>query len=774
MSKHELLSPAGSMEALRAAVQNGADAVYFGAGDFNARRNAENFGGTLNEAVAYCHIHGARSFITLNTMVREDEFPRLTQTIESIAESGADGVIVQDLGVASAVKSIVPTIELHASTQMAVHNTAGVEFLLKKGFDRVVLAREMTVSEIRECAKTGAELEVFVHGALCVSCSGQCLLSSMIGGRSGNRGLCAQPCRMNYRADGASGYLLSTRDLCGLNSLAELSEAGVYSFKLEGRLKRPEYVGLTTRVYREAIDSINSGIAFDIEKRSLELKQMFNRGGFTDGYFHNMNESQLMYTERPNNIGVRVGSCDRDGHVHANVPIDKADTICLRRGDRDIPIRAEFFQGSDAAIREARRGDALIRLVSRAQITDEHERVEADARRSEIDIRCELRENAPACLTLTCASDTVSVTGDVVQTARSGHTDRDRIIVQLEKTGDTAYIPRHTELIADPSVFLPVSAINAMRRDACAKLDELRRGNAHDVLGYQPVTIAPSKPRTPVIIARSSDPMVLAEAISAGADEVAWRPNDLRIEALDRALRSLPERFELTLPPVMTQQSISALNRWALKHSERVIRTRVSNIGQFDFTWPGDLAGDAQLNIANNAAVHTAAQWGLTEYTPSIELNCSQIAALGGSRSLIVYGRLPLMELRHCPYRNVHHIQGAHAGCSRCDKAAAGDRLIDMKLTDRTGAAFTLSRTAADTGCVIELCNSAKLMLLRKWSSLPPCDSIQILLESDDPVEAIIALHREAIRGSDPRDSARFAQIETMNTTTGHYFRGVL
>ncbi|MBQ3574889.1 MAG: U32 family peptidase, partial [Clostridia bacterium] len=197
----ELLSPAGSAAAMVAAVQCGADAIYLGAGDFNARRNADNFGGELDAAVGYCHARGTQVYVTLNTMVRQDELSRLEKTIGEICTSGADGVIVQDIGVAKAVHQMTPTLPLHASTQLAVHNPQGVEFLVKNGFTRVVMAREMEFEEIARCAGLGAELEVFIHGALCVSCSGQCLMSSIIGGRSGNRGLCAQPCRMKYRMD---------------------------------------------------------------------------------------------------------------------------------------------------------------------------------------------------------------------------------------------------------------------------------------------------------------------------------------------------------------------------------------------------------------------------------------------------------------------------------------------------------------------------------------------------------------------------------------------
>ena len=231
--KPELLAPAGGRDALIAAVQSGADAVYLGAGGFNARQGADNFDGNgLREAIEYCHVRGVKVYVTLNTMVRQDEMPALAESVRAIAAAGADAVLVQDFGVADVVRRIAPGLSLHASTQMAVHNRAGVAFLAGQGFERVVLAREMNLDEIRACAGLGAELEVFVHGALCVSCSGQCLFSSVVGGRSGNRGRCAQPCRLRYRMDGIEGHLLSTNDLCSLNRLDALRDAGVDSFKI--------------------------------------------------------------------------------------------------------------------------------------------------------------------------------------------------------------------------------------------------------------------------------------------------------------------------------------------------------------------------------------------------------------------------------------------------------------------------------------------------------------------------------------------------------------
>lgn len=277
MQALEILAPAGGQEQLFAAVRCGADAVYLGAKGFNARQNAENFAqASLSQAVSYCHARNVRVYVTLNTLVTDDELPALYETLREIAQSGADAVIVQDLSVARLVSDRCPGVELHASTQMTIHNASGARLLESLGFSRVVLSRELTIAEIRAIAQsTSLSLEVFVHGALCMSASGACYLSSMLGGRSGNRGLCAQPCRLDFRA-GERAYALSLKDLSALSHVEALRGAGVSSLKIEGRMKRPEYVAAAVTACRAAV----AGEAYDLKT----LEAAFSRGGFTDGY----------------------------------------------------------------------------------------------------------------------------------------------------------------------------------------------------------------------------------------------------------------------------------------------------------------------------------------------------------------------------------------------------------------------------------------------------------------------------------------------------------
>ncbi len=336
----ELLAPAGDMDALVAAVEAGADAVYLGGKALSARKNAGNFDAEgLTRAADFCHERGRRAYVTVNTLIRDEEFATLFELAEQMARAGVDAAIVQDFGVAAALKAMLPDLELHASTQMAVHNRQGVDFLRENGFTRVVLAREMAFSEIEKSANRGVQLEVFAHGALCVSCSGQCLMSSLIGGRSGNRGLCAQPCRLNYQLEGLAvnveGALLSTRDLNQLENLPRLKEIGVGSLKIEGRLKGSEYVGQVTAAYRRALDALEAGDP----PRPDALRHVFNRG-YTLGYGPGLTDQALIEDQSEKHVEGR-GEIPR---VLRPIPVDAVLTV-----ETGKPLALSVTDGEDGA-----------------------------------------------------------------------------------------------------------------------------------------------------------------------------------------------------------------------------------------------------------------------------------------------------------------------------------------------------------------------------------------------------------------------------------------
>ena len=819
MLKPEVLAPAGGRDALIAAVQSGADAVYLGAGSFNARQSADNFGGNaLADAIAYAHARGVRVHVTLNTLVREDERTALIQAIEEIAAAGADAVLVQDFGVARLTREIAPEMPLHASTQMAAHNRSAVQFLAEQGFARAVLAREMSLAEIRACAGLGIETEVFVHGALCVACSGQCLFSSLVGGRSGNRGRCAQPCRLPYRMDGREGYLLSTRDLCAIDRLDELADAGVASLKIEGRLKRPEYVSTVVRAYRAALDH---AIAPD-ESTIQSLRQMFNRGGFTEGYLPGVSDTRLIYSARPNHLGVEVGKCVQSGKIRLSANLDPADALALRAPAMRNPLpKADFSNenaanssdcmetlapdrtikltgraGETVACSEARKGDALIRLVSEAQMRSAREYCAAEHRAADVNARLILRVGQPLELIVTddtqtspaarCENGNVSPTesdcysdsltshtaiafGVMVERAQNRVTDPGRVRAQLEKTGGTAYRMRQIELDMDSDAFCPISALNALRRDALEKLNALRAPRPYALHAPRPIApLAHTAPAAPEIMLESANPAVLAHA---GGGNAIFSPEDVRLPALNAALELLPGRFFLAPPMVLGEESLQSLNAWANAHSGRIAGVYLTNIGQFALAWPGALRADFSLNAANRAAIRQLRDWGVGRIAPSVELTTGQIALLDGELELVVHGYLPLMQLRHCPYRTTHELPGPHALCRRCDSCS--EPVTGKTLTDRTGAQFTLRRVATDEGCIVRILNSVPLMLLRRANRLPKADAWRIRTEDAGEAETLLRLYALAARGADFKSDPAWTKYESLPATTGHFFRGV-
>ena len=357
----ELLSPVGDFECLQAAVQNGADAVYFGANLFSARAFASNFDdNALEQAIHYAKIRGVKTHLTLNTLIKNHELADAINLAQKAYHLGIDAIIVQDLGLAKFLIDHFPGLQVHGSTQMSVHNLEGVLQLQKLGFSRVVLSRELHIKEIETiCKNANIEIETFIHGALCISYSGQCLFSSMIGGRSGNRGKCAQPCRLPYELleDDIcidKGYLLSPRDLCGLEFLPQLIKAGVSSLKIEGRMKTPEYVATVTRIYRKYIDLVNQNQDFVIdEKDKKDLLQVFNRGGFSNGHLNTDSNQNLIYKDKPDNMGIYLGTISHFNANQGHITFVTNDT--LRVGDK-IRIENKKHESSPYTISELMSG----------------------------------------------------------------------------------------------------------------------------------------------------------------------------------------------------------------------------------------------------------------------------------------------------------------------------------------------------------------------------------------------------------------------------------
>ncbi len=541
----ELLAPAGDRESLVAAVENGCDAVYLGAQILSARASAANFTfDELADAIDYAHLRGVKAYVTVNTLVKDSETKDAADLLYHLDKSGADSVIVQDMGLLALARSIVPGLPVHASTQMTVHNSEGARFVQATGVKRVVLAREMTLDEIRQVRqKTEIEIETFVHGALCISYSGQCLTSSMIGGRSGNRGACAQPCRKRYelrtagcRVETDGEYILSPKDLNASRILPELIDAGVDSLKIEGRLKRPEYVACAVRIYRRLIDRYvedPSGY-FVSDDESLYLAQLFNRG-FTEAYLGKNPRGTLMSRIRPHNRGIHVGTVNgydqKAGRISVKlsgrlnigdgIGIDEAVKTVRNAGTaRAGMIVRQMYEGGRRTDQAgagmvveipsgvpAPAGSAVYRTLDR-QLMDSLRRTFTSPiplRKVPVTIRAKAAVGLPFELQIKDMDSTwVCVHSEyVIERAIRNPTTKEQIVRQLTKLGKTVFEVSDISIKIEGDVFIPVSQLNLVRNDAVSRLESawmrrVRRGHAIPIHALSPAPVAsPASPANP-------------------------------------------------------------------------------------------------------------------------------------------------------------------------------------------------------------------------------------------------------------------------------------
>lgn len=494
----ELLSPAGSMESLKAGIQNGADAIYLGGSSFGARASATNFDNDgLIEAVKYAKLRNVNIFVTVNISIKETEVEELISYTDFLYKIGVDAIILSDIGVAEVLRKRYPNMELHASTQISAHSLNDVLELKKVGFDRVVLARELSIEEIKEiCDNVDIDIEVFIHGAICISYSGQCLMSSMLGDRSGNRGRCAQPCRQSYKLinkttgkiiDVNGNYLLNPKDLCSIENIEKILDTGVKSLKIEGRMKRPEYVAVVTSRYRKTIDNyINNKITDDKKALKEDLEAIFNRK-FTSGYLMSKNGSDIINLDKPNNVGVKVGevlsfnSKKKKLKIKLSGKLSKGDGINLGGGSIGRIIKnGEIFDFGVAG--EIIEIDFVKNIKSKTPVYKTSDKLLVDnANKSfiegienkKINLKCEIfikvGEKAKFIL------ENIEVYSDEkIEKANDKEAEIDKIIEKLCKTGGTPYKFVFDNIFVDKDVFVPVSVLNNLRRKAIEKYEEYK------------------------------------------------------------------------------------------------------------------------------------------------------------------------------------------------------------------------------------------------------------------------------------------------------------
>ena len=714
----ENLAPAGSRAALERAAAAGADAVYLGYSAFSARAGAGNFDRQeLADAVRWAHARGIRVHVTLNTLVKDRELPEVADVIRLLREVKADAVLVQDAGILRIMRKLCPGLAIHASTQMAIHNRSGAEWCARQGIRRVVLARECSLEEIRKCAETGIEIEVFGHGAQCVAVSGLCLMSAMAGERSGNRGRCAQPCRTEYTYRGKKGAWLSPRDVCLRDDLPALQAAGAASLKIEGRLKRPEYAAVVTAAYREGLDSLAAGRFRKAGAAEREgLLQIYNRGGFMRGYAFGCEDAGVIDPREVRHSGVEIGRVEsadgRLARVRLEKPLHDGDQLAVRGKTLSADM---IYAGKDAEAGEtavlrlredipARAGDRVVRLTDARQMK---EAAEMPERKVTADLFLRAVPGEKLTLTATDGECFATAEGETVQPARTRAAEPEEIRRNLGRTGETMFVPGRMEIETE-GAFVPVSEINRVRREA---LEALERKRAEAFApdpgeeGEVPEAALPRREIPTMVTCRTAEQ---AEAARRRGLRVVREPEDWREEALERLLAGMPEGQWLQLPPVCEQATLEMIREKTEKYKGTLGGVVLGSIGQLGAAWPVPFGAGAGIPVMNRQAAALLLEEGCEFVTASPELTGRELAELtaGGAPIAVgVYGRTRLMVLHHCPARTALGLDRGRRDCAMCDTGSP-EALKGTELEDRMGHRFPLLRLRLPEGCLVCLVNT--------------------------------------------------------------------
>jgi len=703
----ELLAPAGSMEALVMAVQNGANAVYLGGTKFSARAYATNFTEKeLEDAVDYCHSYGVRVNITLNTLLKDQELEEAVSYAHFLYEIGVDALIVQDTGLILRLKETLPDFELHASTQMTVHNGEGALYFTEKGIQRIVLSRELTFEEMRHISKDlGVETEVFVHGALCISYSGQCLMSSILGGRSGNRGRCAQPCRLPYdlideqEISRAKAYLMSPKDITAIDDLEALVDTGVSSLKIEGRMKRPEYVAATVKSFREALDGEKS------PTHRQNLLKVFNREGLSDGWFFGKTGSDLMSFHYPKNTGVPIGTVKGDGTLALTKPLRKGDGI--RVGEKGLTVEGLRLKGQVVDVAEE---GSLVSLLGRgklpagplyktydAVLMEELRRSHNGLYDRKIPLTAHLvfKPGHVATLSLHHEGNTYEKsTSSLVEQALKAPLSKERVEEALKKSGENPFVIDTLHFDVFEEGFLPVKVLNELRRllleEVVAKeIQSKKRPLPKGQTPKLPSIKAPSATHLRLVGISTKDQ--LKAALGHGAKELLFYPfyrgaeyvSFSDIKALLASKSDL--KIYVKVSNILRQELHGVLTRVRnLEEAGPLAGIVTNNAGVIralskDFT----IIGDYKLNLMNSKALDFYGE-DLSMAMVSEELNKKELKALTDKERYItlLYGRQELMHSEYCP---VGATVGGMKKGTPCNEICMTEH---FRLKDRMGETF--------------------------------------------------------------------------------------
>lgn len=759
MKNIELLAPAGSLESLKAAVNSGANAVYLGGTMFNARAYATNFSDEeLQEAIQYAHLRNVKIYVTVNTLFYDEEFKELMAYIDRLYLMNVDALIIQDLGLMAEVKKLYPDFEIHASTQASIHQLSGVEAMAKQGVDRVVLARENTIEEIHDIAQhTQIDIEVFVHGALCMCYSGQCLMSSLIGKRSGNRGKCAQPCRLPYKLkledkslDYAPHYLLSAKDICVIENIGDYIEAGVTSFKIEGRMKRPEYVAAVVKSYRHAIDQwLKTHSVGDVEEEKAEMFQMFNRS-FSLG--HAYHENNIITDIFPGNFGIEIGEVtqyDRKEqlvYIKLNQPLAQGDGIRFGFEDSGRVVNKMYYR--DRLVNQGKPQDEIavefnvkikegtkVFKTSSAQLIQKLQKEYSEKKiKSPITLQLSGKIGEPLTLTLTSKQHQVAVQSSaIVEKAMNSALSLERIQQQLSKLGNTVYTAEKIIINLPDGVQFPIKELNELRRNGIEALDKARLTHQRQSNVFEPKENTASERSIEEIHVHVQTLDQCKAAIDSEA-KIIYYP----FSASLKEACSLCQQAGVTLIPYVSR-IIDDEHLKQIKESPLYPlfnKIMVGDIGALHYFSEKEIILDSSLNITNSYALNHDLIKN-RDVILSVEMSETQINRLCDHQQKIgyvAYGRLETMITKYCPISQQHY--GCQKkGCNRC-------KIGQYYLIDRKNEQFPI---IMDEECRMHLYN-AKIQYVDELSELQ-ADFIvlKMTIETQAEVQRVIEDYQHII-----------------------------
>ena len=774
----ELLSPVGDLDCLKAAVQNGADCVYFGASNFSARAFASNFD-DLELAINYAKIRGVKTNLTLNTLIKNDEFEDAYNLAKKAYELGIDAIIVQDLGLATRLIKDFPDLPIHASTQMSIHNLQGTLKLQNLGFKRVVLARELCANEIEYiCQNSNVEIECFIHGALCISYSGQCLFSSLVGGRSGNRGKCAQPCRLPYELVQNEnetidkGFLLSTKDLCGLDYIPFLINAGVTSFKIEGRMKTPEYVATVTRIYRKYIDLALSGNPYVIdEKDKKDLLQVFNRGLSSNGHLDKEPNKNLIYPIKPNNMGLPLGIIQKynktNGHITLKLQEELyvGDCISTQKENGSYNVSELMVKNKNIKIGNIGNlvtigrmkgnisvGDKVYKISSKVLKDNALNSFKTENRKIPLNIKLFIQNNKNiSAVVNSCYKYDLyknlnfEYTSNIIpNTSINKPLDKDTIIKQFSKTNNSIYEFKKIEIILDDNLFLPISSLNDLRRTILENiekqtLDKIKRTSN---CCYTPIVSNASNLKNNYKISLLLNDLNLEYDYSKldGVHNLYIPLKFFVNKNYENILNVLNKKFStyIYLPTIIRanyrnlfyDNIVNTTKKYNIKG---IVLSNISNFMLISDLYKSnknlELIANYTFNIYNNETINKLNDLQISKYIVSPELDKLSILNLYGNpqKELIVYGKIPLMNMNYC-------LLGKSNKCyPNCNSLCTNKNRYFLK--DRLGLHFDIVPDNIQTVTTIYNC---------KTLSICPTDfnldyaRIDILYENIDEINNII------------------------------------